>query len=143
MEGYLMGIPAIAFSQVERGWTHIDDAALWAQQFVSELMRSTAQDSTPWLLNVNIPNKPLADLKSVKTCRLGRRHPAERVITQTNPRGETMYWIGGAGSAKDEAHDTDFYATANGHVSITPLQVDLTNHFELKDWDSIMQKFKS
>ena len=143
MEGYLMGIPAIAFSQVERGWTHIDDAALWAQQFVSELMRSTSYDSTPWLLNVNIPNKPLADLKSAKTCRLGRRHPAERVITQTNPRGETMYWIGGAGSAKDEAHDTDFYATSNGHVSITPLQVDLTNHSELKDWDSIMQKFKS
>jgi 5'-nucleotidase len=143
MEGYLMGIPAIAFSQVERGWTHVDDAAKWAQQFVLEVMDSMANAASPWLLNVNIPNKPFGELKTAKTCRLGRRHPAERVITQTNPRGETMYWIGGAGLAKDDAHDTDFYATSNGHVSITPLQVDLTSHADLGDWSSTMQKFKS
>ena len=143
MEGYLMGIPAIAFSQVERGWTHVNDAAKWAQQFVLEVMDSMANAANPWLLNVNIPNKPLGELKPAKTCRLGRRHPAERVITQTNPRGETMYWIGGAGSAKDDAHDTDFYATSIGHVSITPLQVDLTSHADLGDWASTMQKFKS
>jgi 5'-nucleotidase len=143
MEGYLMGIPAIAFSQVERGWAHVDDAAKWAQQFVLKVMDSMANAANPWLLNVNIPNKPFGELKAAKTCRLGRRHPAERVITQTNPRGETMYWIGGAGLAKDDAHDTDFYATSIGHVSITPLQVDLTSHADLSDWASLMQQFKS
>jgi len=143
MEGYLMGIPAIAFSQVERGWTHVDDAAEWARQFILDVMNLPPHGTTPWLLNVNIPNKPIGELKSAKTSRLGRRHPAERVITQTNPRGEVMYWIGGAGSAKDEAHDTDFFATSMGHVSVTPLQVDLTDHAELNNWNSYLQKCKS
>jgi hypothetical protein len=58
----------------------------------------------------------------------GRRHAAERVITQVSPRGETMYWIGGAGAALDDSEGTDFHATALGHVSVTPLKVDLTDH---------------
>ena len=138
MEAYLMGIPAIAFSQVERGWGNIEDAAQWALEFVQSMTQRSASTSVPWLLNVNIPNKPLRDLKPAKICRLGRRHPAERVITQLNPRGETMYWIGGAGPAKDEAHDTDFFATSQGHVSITPLQVDLTDHSGLPSWQECM-----
>jgi len=83
---------------------------------------------------VNIPNLPLDELKPVKVCRLGRRHAAERVITQTNPRGDTMYWIGGAGPAADAAEGTDFHATAQGHLSLTPLKVDLTDRDALSYW---------
>ena len=88
----------------------------------------------PWLLNVNIPNMPLSALKPVKLCRLGRRHAAEQAIQQQSPRGETMYWIGSAGAALDEAEGTDFHATANGHVAMTPLKVDLTDHDNLVYW---------
>ncbi|WP_372827397.1 5'/3'-nucleotidase SurE, partial [Polaromonas sp.] len=88
----------------------------------------------PWLLNVNIPNLPDEQLQGYKVCRLGRRHAAERVITQTSPRGETMYWIGGAGPAKEEGEGTDFFATKQGFVAITPLQVDLTDHARLPYW---------
>jgi 5'-nucleotidase len=142
MEAYLMGIPAIAFSQVERGWGNIDDAAQWAMGFVQNMTQPSLSQNAPWLLNVNIPNKPFKELKTSKICRLGRRHPAERVITQENPRGETMYWIGGAGLAKDEAHDTDFYATSQGHVAITPLQVDLTDHQGLASWHDRMNRLE-
>jgi 5'-nucleotidase len=45
-----------------------------------------------------------------------------------------MYWIGSAGAAKDEAEGTDFFATAQGHVSVTPLKVDLTDHDGLRYW---------
>jgi 5'-nucleotidase len=131
MEAYLMGIPAIAFSQVERGWDYIDDAADFAREFVLSMVARTFEDKQPWLLNVNIPNLPKNQLKAVKICRLGRRHPAERVITQENPRGETMYWIGSAGAASDDAPDTDFFAASQGHVAVTPLQVDLTDHQNL------------
>ena len=131
MEAYLMGIPAIAFSQVERDWLHIEDAAEVAKQLVLKLMSKHQATHAPWLLNVNIPNLPKNELKPLQICRLGRRHPAERVITQVSPRGETMYWIGSAGAVKDEAHDTDFFATAAGHVAMTPLQVDLTDHDSL------------
>ncbi|NBX62942.1 MAG: 5'/3'-nucleotidase SurE [Betaproteobacteria bacterium] len=142
MEAYLMGIPAIAFSQVERGWGNIDDAAQWAMDFVQNMTQPSMSQDSPWLLNVNIPNKPFKELKTSKICRLGRRHPAERVITQENPRGETMYWIGGAGLAKDEAHDTDFYATSEGHVAITPLQVDLTDHQGLASWHDCLNRME-
>ena len=138
MEAYLMGIPAIAFSQVERGWTHIEDAADFAREFVLTMMANHTPEQQPWLLNVNIPNVPKSQLKPLKIGRLGRRHPAERFITQENPRGETMYWIGSAGPAKDEAHDTDFFATAAGHVSVTPLQVDLTDHANLPGFAGLL-----
>jgi len=135
MEGYLMGIPAIAFSQTERGWKHLDAAAARARMMVQSLIEQQRVGSAaPWLLNVNIPCLPANELKPLKVCRLGRRHAAERVITQTSPRGETMYWIGSAGAAKDDADGTDFHATLQGHVAMTPLQVDLTDHEGLSAW---------
>ncbi|MBI2728766.1 MAG: 5'/3'-nucleotidase SurE [Polaromonas sp.] len=141
MEGYLFGIPAIAFSQTEKGWAHIDAAAQRARDLVLQLMptleviaEGKAPSVPPWLLNVNIPNLPYEQIQGVKVARLGRRHAAERVITQTSPRGETMYWIGGAGPAKDEGEGTDFHATKKGFVAITPLHVDLTDHERLPYW---------
>jgi 5'-nucleotidase len=137
MEAYLFGVPAIAFSQIEKGWHHIDAAAQKARELVLQMM---AQDLVgrpemkAWLLNVNIPNAPLEQIKPMKVCRLGRRHSAEPVITQVSPRGETMYWIGGAGAVKDDAEGTDFHATALGHIALTPLQTDLTEHDTLKYW---------
>jgi 5'-nucleotidase len=146
MEGYLFGIPAIAFSQVERGWQHLDAAAQQARQLVQQLMGqhapsdiNLAKTNGPWLLNVNIPNRPLNELKPLRVTRLGRRHAAERVITQVNPRGETMYWIGSAGAAKDDSDGTDFHATFEGHVSLTPLHVDLTEHAALPVWQRALQ----
>ena len=134
MEGYLMGIPAIAFSQVEKGWKHLDAAAGVARDLVLSLIAQQQLGASPWLLNVNVPCLAREALKPLKVCRLGRRHSAERVITQENPRGETMYWIGSAGPAKDDADGTDFHATYTGHVSLTPLQVDLTDHDQLERW---------
>ncbi|WP_096667909.1 5'/3'-nucleotidase SurE [Polaromonas sp. AET17H-212] len=154
MEGYLFGIPSIAFSQTDKGWAHIDVAGRRARDLVQQLMPSLekiaegAQPTlAPWLLNVNIPNLPDAQIQGFKVCRLGRRHAAERVIMQTSPRGETMYWIGSAGAAKEEGEGTDFFATRHGFVSITPLQVDLTDHERLPYWaqtaDQLSQAVRS
>ncbi|MGQ0709715.1 MAG: 5'/3'-nucleotidase SurE [Rhodoferax sp.] len=134
MEGYLFGVPAIALSQVEPGWGELQAAARKARELVQSLITAQMLGGAPWLLNVNIPNRSYADLGGVKLCRLGRRHAAEKVIQQTNPRGQTMYWIGAAGAAMDDAEGTDFHATAQGHVSMTPLQVDLTDHARLGYW---------
>ena len=59
---------------------------------------------------------------------------AERVITQESPRGEMMYWRGSAGAAMDDSEGTDFHATSHGHMSVTPLKVDLTDHDNLGYW---------
>jgi len=142
MEGYLFGIPAIAFSQVERGWQHLDAAAQQARELVQSLMqqkKTLGAIDSPWLLNVNIPNRARHELKPLRVTRLGRRHAAERVITQVSPRGETMYWIGSAGAAKDDSDGTDFHATFEGHVSLTPLHVDLTEHAALPAWQHTLK----
>lgn len=134
MEGYLFGIPAIAFSQTEKGWKHLDAAAFKARELVLQMSQRHLMGANPWLLNINIPTLPLEQIKAMKVCRLGRRHSAEKVISQISPRGETMYWIGGAGAAKDEGEGTDFHATAQGHIAMTPLKVDLTDHDGLSYW---------
>ena len=140
MEAYLFGVPAIAFSQIQKGWQHIDSAAQVARRLVQQIEREGMLNGEPWLLNVNVPNLPLEELKPVKVCRLGRRHAAERVITQDSPRGETMYWIAGAGGAKDSSEGTDFHATAAGHVALTPLQIDLTDHARLGHWGEAVMR---
>lgn len=137
MEGYLFGVPAIAFSQTTRGWQHLDAAAIKAREIVAQIQAQGRLGAAPWLLNVNIPARPLAELQQLQVTRLGRRHAAERVITQTSPRGETMYWIGGAGAAKDDGVGTDFHATAHGCIALTPLQVDLTDHEQLPHWQDL------
>ena len=133
MEGYLFGIPSIAFSQGERGWTHLDAAARTARSVIEQVLR-TPPSPAHWLLNVNIPNRPDADRLPRVITHLGRRHASEPVIRQTSPRGETLYWIGPAGDAREAGAGTDFHAVANGQVSITPLQVDLTDHARLPAW---------
>jgi 5'-nucleotidase len=141
MEGYLFGIPAIAFSQVEKGWAHLDAAGRKARELVQQVMARGLGNEPPFLLNVNIPNRALDALGPFEVCRLGRRHAAEKVISQSSPHGQTMYWIGGAGPAKDGADGTDFHATAQGRVSVTPLQVDLTDHDHLPDWRRTVEGF--
>src|SRR5881397_826338 len=118
-EGFLFGIPSIAFSQVQKGWVHLDAAARVARDVIEQVLRHTPARS-PFLLNVNIPNHADADRLPRRITRLGRRHASEPVIRQTSPRGETVYRIGAAGDAREAGEGTDFHATANGTVSITP-----------------------
>jgi len=129
-EGYLFGIPAIAFSQGSHGWEHIDDAAQLARDFV---LRHYATLPAPYLLNVSIPNRPYAELTQVVATRLGRRHQAEPVIRALDPRGKEIFWIGPPGATRDAGDGTDFYACAQGQVSVTPLQIDLTHKTQLAE----------
>lgn len=135
MEGYLFGIPAIAFSQVDRGWGELEAASRVARSLIEQVLRQPPAPS-PWLLNVNIPNRADADSLPRVMTQLGRRHASEPLMSQMSPRGDTLYWIGPAGDAREAGPGTDFHATANGQVSITPLQVDLTDHASLPAWHS-------
>ena len=129
-EGYLFGIPAIAFSQVEHGWINLDAAARVARDLV---LRRFDELASPYLLNVNIPNLPYEQLGAITATRLGRRHQAEPVIRALDPRGREIFWIGPPGATRDAGEGTDFHATANGLISITPLQVDLTHKRQLAE----------
>jgi len=123
-EGFLFGIPAIAFSQVEKGWGELDSAARIARETVERVYETMPK---PFLLNVNIPNRPYDELKGPVSTRLGRRHQSEGVMRMQDPFGQDLFWIGPAGVAKDASEGTDFFAVEKGYVSITPLQIDLTH----------------
>jgi 5'-nucleotidase len=127
-EGFLFGIPAIAFSQVHHGWAHLDSAARVAREIVQ---RRFDELQKPYLLNVNIPNLPYEELGGMVATRLGKRHESEAVIKTKDPSGRDIFWIGPAGAAKDAGEGTDFYAITKGYVSITPLQIDLTHAAQL------------
>lgn len=129
MEGHLFGIPSIAFSLVDKGWTHLDEAAQWVARVLERY--AAAPLPAPLLLNVNLPNRPATEVRGIAVTRLGKRHPSEPVVRAQNPRGEPIYWIGAAGGAKDAGPGTDFHATADGWVSVTPLQIDLTHDEQL------------
>jgi 5'-nucleotidase len=128
-EGYLFGIPAIAFSLCEKGWNNLDAAAAMARRIVQHQIAQPL--AAPILLNVNFPNCPLARMKGPRVTRLGKRHPSEPVVRTTTPYGDTVYWIGPAGLAADATPGTDFHAVAEDVVSITPLRLDLTHQGQL------------
>ena len=124
-EGYLLGIPSIAVSLVGTEFEHYATAARVACSLVERLER--APFGAPVLLNVNVPDVAFEDLAGMEVTRLGRRHKAQPVVKGQNPRGETVYWVGQAGAAREAGPGTDFNALERGAVSITPLQVDLTH----------------
>ncbi len=127
-EGVMFGVPSFAFSLTDKGWLHVKDAARVASEIIAHYLENPLP--APFLLNVNFPNRPYEALNGWRVTRLGKRHPSQPAIRQMNPRGETIYWIGASGDALDASEGTDFHAVANGAVSITPLQLNLT-HLQL------------
>lgn len=123
MEGYLLGIPSIAFSLASRGFDYLDTAVDVVKRVVAHAVASPF--SVPRLLNVNIPAVPLGEIQGYELTRLGRRHVAQPVETTVSPRGEKVYWVGPPGGQRDASPGTDFYALNQRRVSITPLRVDL------------------
>jgi 5'-nucleotidase len=135
MEGYLLGVPAIAISLASKGGAHFASAARIARETVQRFERCGF--GAPVLLNINVPDLPWEDIKGVRVTRLGRRHKAEPAVRQVSPRNDTVYWVGAAGAAADAGEGTDFHAVANGYVSVTPLQIDLTDTAQIgavTDW---------
>ncbi|MGA8005378.1 MAG: 5'/3'-nucleotidase SurE [Burkholderiales bacterium] len=135
MEGFLLGIPSLAVSLVGKAGKHHATAAEVAVGVVERFRGHPVPQ--PVLLNVNVPDIPYAALRGNEVTRLGRRHKAEPVVKIDTPRGDVGYWIGAAGAAADSGPGTDFHAVENNHVSVTPLQVDLTFHGQLamvRDW---------
>ena len=108
---------------------HFETAAKIAHQLVGRFLAQPIK--FPVLLNVNVPDIPLSDIRGIRVTRLGRRHKAEPVVKAQTPRGETVFWVGAAGEAADAGEGTDFHAVANNYVSVTPLQIDLTHTGQL------------
>ncbi|WP_445401118.1 5'/3'-nucleotidase SurE [Zobellella sp. An-6] len=126
-EGRHLGLPAVAVSLC--GERHFDTAAHYASLLVQGLLRAPL--SSNQILNVNVPDLPLADIQGIKVTRLGNRHRSEAVLKEFDPRGRPIYWIGPPGAKQDAGEGTDFDAVERGFVSITPLTIDMTAYGQM------------
>ena len=139
-EGRLMKQAAIAVSLAGsnvRSYDSPDDyaqAAQWVHDFIA---RGLPQLPPRHILNINIPD--VAEIQGQQITYQGRRVQSKPISSHVDPRGRQVYWIGLAGEAvTDPAKsnlgiESDFFAVANGFVSITPIQMDATNYSILTD----------
>lgn len=133
LEAAIAGVPGLAISK-ERTLAEYEPAARIAVQVARQMLTQGASGAA--VLNVNVPPPPF---KGVRITRQGVSVYRDELVERTDPRGRPYYWIGGelpTGSV--ETVGTDFWALANGYVSITPLQLDLTAQAalpELEKWE--------
>ena len=138
-EGFLLGIPSLAFSLSQKGYNHFDVAARVSYDLVKRFLEADFKydKGETVLLNVNIPAVSYDRIQGLQTTRLGKRHRAEPALRSTDPYQRTIYWIGRAGAAADDGPGTDFHATRHAYVSVTPLQIDVTHYAKIsaiKEW---------
>ena len=127
IEGRFLGLPSVAISLASWEGKHFETASSIALKLVGQIAH--AQLSHDTILNVNVPDVPLADVTGFQTTRLGKRHMSEEGIPDKDD--PSLYWIGDNGKEADNGVGTDFHAIANNYVSVTPLQIDLTKYNEI------------
>ncbi len=131
MEGRFLREPALAVSLVNYGQHHYDTAA----RVVRELLQKSAslRMAPRTLLNINVPDLPYDELKGIQITRLGHRAKGGEPLKVVDPRGKVRYWLAAAGEGDDAGPGTDFHAVTHGHVSITPIHVDMTRYDAFAD----------
>lgn len=135
-EGTLAGIPSVAVSVAARG----DPIYQVAAEFAAFLVRLVHERGLPrnTLLNVNVPNVPKQEVVGVAITRLGRRIYRDRLIERKDPFGRSYYWIGGDIPTGYMEEGTDIAAIEHNMISVTPVQLDLTDYAfmeALKCWN--------
>ena len=129
MEATLLGVPALAVSQVGRDELDFAPAAAFTRELAAAVLRGGLPADT--LLNVNVPDGPAGNIKGYALTRQGKRRYSDAVVEKVDPRGKKYYWIGGGEADFVAAEGTDFAAVHSGWISITPLHLDLTNYSSL------------
>lgn len=135
MEGRMLEKTAIAISSCGSEDHDLEVSARVLHDLMLRLDNLTLPEGT--ILNVNVPACNYKDIRGMKITRLGHRDQSKPPLKMTDPRGNTVWWIGNVGKPLVAEEGTDFHAIASGYVSITPLQYDKTSHASLslmKDW---------
>ena len=128
IEGRFLGLPSIAMSLASWECKHFDTAGEIAKLLVAQIDKAPLANNT--IINVNVPDIPMTEIKGIKSTRLGNRHKSEPSIQDL--KNPSLYWIGENGKEADNGEGTDFHAVSNNFVSVTPLQIDLTKYPELR-----------
>ena len=130
-EGVILGSPAIAVSQVVGNGVRLDAARDVAREITLWVLEHGLPPET--LLNVNVPPQ---QPRGLRLTRLGVRRYTEGVLRQKDPRGKTIYWIGGGEPVWERIPGTDFNEVGEGWISVTPLHLDMTSRAFLSEMKS-------
>jgi len=131
-EGRVLGIPSIALSLASKARPREFGAA---RHFIREVLPGWIEGllGQGVLLNVNLPAIPAEEVRGLRVCPLGSRQYEELIVEKTDPRGRKYYWIGGDSCTYEEREDSDFVLSAQGWITVTPLQLDITDVGKLAD----------
>ncbi|MGB1239805.1 MAG: 5'/3'-nucleotidase SurE [Pseudomonadales bacterium] len=138
MEGRSLGLPSIAVSIADAHPQHYDSAAQIVVDLVDKLDQLNVSERT--VLNVNIPDLPLEQIKGIQVTRLGHRDVSQPPMACLDPRGKPHYWIAGVGTAIDSGPGTDFYAIEQGYISITPVHFDMTEYAVIEQVENWLEE---
>jgi 5'-nucleotidase len=125
-EGTLLGLPSVAISVCSWEECNFDAAAKFASTIAREVLEHRLPEGT--LLNVNVPSVGPEEIQGVKITKLGKRVYRDAVVRKQDPRGKDYYWIGGQPPIWCKGEETDFEAVEANMISVTPLQLDLTDY---------------
>jgi 5'-nucleotidase len=135
MEAVISGVPGIAVSLdgPRNGQSGIDytTAAKVATRVFENLLVHHLPPYT--LLNVNIPYLPEKELKGFRITRQGLRIYRDALVSRKDPWGVPYYWIGGEAPIGVPEEGTDIGALAEGYISVSPVQMDMTAHQLISD----------
>jgi len=126
IEGTMYDIPSLAFSLAGTPPYDFEVAAGVAWKLAS--MALTWHLPAGTLLNINIPPLAAGEIKGIRFTRQGRRIYRDAIQETFDPWGRKHYWIGGGTVHWSGGDDTDEQAVRDGYISVTPIQLDLTNH---------------
>lgn len=149
VEATIEGVPALAVSR-ERNDEDIELAVTEDYQdkgqkeetdyapvatFCAHLAKKVMDHDLPanTFFNVNIPGVPWSEIKGIELTRLGRRVYRDELMARKDPRGRPYYWIGGLPLKGVADHGTDIWAMENRLISITPINLDMTDHHVIED----------
>jgi len=136
LEGVVLGIPAIAVSQQSGaraldfrydGGFRFEVAARFTAALVARIEEVPMPAST--LLNVNVP---AGEPDGVEVTRLGKRIYEDELKLEHEEEHGRRYWIYGSDPGFHDEPGTDLTAVADGHIAVTPLHFDLTDHTGLQ-----------
>lgn len=128
MEATLLGIRAVALSQAfpDGAPPRWDVAERWGAEVVRKAIAVDWPKNV--LVNVNFPATDPDQVAGVAVVRHGNRKIGDELIERKDPRGRSYFWIGPMRNDDDLPADTDAHALAHGHVTVTPLYLDLTHY---------------
>lgn len=141
-EGVIMGCPAMAISLDSHKTQneHFYYAAKFASRIINLLFRQGIDKST--LVNVNIPDLPESEIQGIRVTKLGVRNYDNLFEERKDPRGNTYYWMGGGIMEEEQHEESDVAAINQGYISVTPINLDLTDYQLLQKYRSISAAFQ-